>query len=293
MALPLPLHDVMAGRWRKPRSKTRWVGPLAALVVAGAVVAGVMIWRERAGTQAGDAARSAARVADGGAGAAEARGATAAATVPAAGDAGGDEAKPDAALPDAPAPSDAAPLDAAAAAGAIDGGAGDSDDVEPEAIAAADPEAAERSQDPSDDRPAPPPPRPAAPLARTLPAVTALIKKGERELAISSVHAMWKRTPKDARLPYLLGNLYFDKRWWTIGMQYYNAAIARSPAYKGNQTLIRNVISAIGNPKTRGKATYLLTKVIGSGAKGLVRAASKNHADLAVRKAAQSLIKRW
>ena len=288
MELSSALDDVLAGRWQKPRSKLRWVKlAAAALLVVVAAVASLLIWRERAkdgpggnGAQSGPAAQLGA---DAGAGSvtpageppADAAGAVAAASVPPVRDAG-------------------ISVDAGAAVvGSVDGGADEPDAIEPEVIASADPEAAEKSVDPDDDRPAPPPPRPAAPLAKTLPAVTALIKKGERELAISSLHAMWKKTPKDARMPYILGNLYFDKRWWTIGMQYYNAAIARVPAYKGNQTLIRNVISAIGNSKTRGKATYLLTKVIGAGAKGLVRAASKNHADPAVRKAAQSLLKRW
>jgi hypothetical protein len=196
----------------------------------------------------------------------------------------GDAVMPDAGAADAGL---AAPSDAAVA-----GDAGAADAADDEAVAPADPSAAERSQDPTDDRPAPPPPPP-APLAKTLPAVNALIKKGQRELAISSVHAMWQKAPKDARLPYLLGNLYFDKRWWTVGMTYYNAAISRLPAYKGNATLIRNVISALGSPKTRGKAKYLLTKVIGSGAKGLVRSAAKSHADPAVRREAAALIKRW
>jgi hypothetical protein len=76
-------------------------------------------------------------------------------------------------------------------------------------------------------------------------------------------------------------------------MQHYHAAIARSPTYKSNPTLIRNVISAIGDARTRGKAIYLLTKVIGSGAKGLVRTASRTHADASVRKTALALLKRW
>ncbi len=288
MELSSALDDVLAGRWQKPRSKLRGVKlAAAALLVVVAAVASLLIWRERAkdgpggnGAQSGPAAQlgadaGAGSVAPAGEPPADAAGAVAAASVPPVRDAG-------------------ISVDAGAAVvGSVDGGADEPDAIEPEVIASADPEAAEKSVDPDDDRPAPPPPRPAAPLAKTLPAVTALIKKGERELAISSLHAMWKKTPKDARMPYILGNLYFDKRWWTIGMQYYNAAIARVPAYKGNQTLIRNVISAIGNSKTRGKATYLLTKVIGAGAKGLVRAASKNHADPAVRKAAQSLLKRW
>jgi eukaryotic-like serine/threonine-protein kinase len=303
MELASALDDVVAGRWRKPRGPMRRVGVFAVLLLLiGAATAGVWQWK-----RSSDAKRGSAVVLAG-----DARGSAAepAPAVTPTNDPENDarnDAK-DAADVDAPpadgarAP-DAGPVDAASEtamtplvspdAAAAAGDAGDQETVVAEVVASADPEAAERSEDTADDRPAPPPPPPAAPLAKTLQAVNALIRKGQRELAITSLHAMWKKAPKDARLPYLLGNLYFDKKWWTIGMQHYNAAIARVAGYKGNQTLIRNVISAIGNSKTRGKATYLLTKVIGSSAKGLVRAAAKSHADLSVRKAAQSLIKRW
>lgn len=302
MELANALDDVVAGRWRKPGSATRKVAvAVGLLLTVGAATAGVIHWKRGAdatpqGGTAAPVATSPTHTED------------AAPIAVAAADAAQPALERDAALaPDAPTRADAAPVDAGAVDAAKDTamtplvspdtGAGSAD--EPEAVSdekvdSADPEAAERTEDPDDARPAPPPPpAPAQPLAKTLQAVNTLIRKGQRELAITSLHAMWKKAPKDARLPYLLGNLYFDKRWWTIGMQHYNAAIARLPGYKGNQTLIRNVISAIGNPKTRGKATYLLTKVIGSSAKGLVRAAAKSHADPSVRKAAQSLLKRW
>jgi eukaryotic-like serine/threonine-protein kinase len=297
MELASALDDVVTGRWRRPRSAMRRAGVLAALLLlVGAATAGVLVWKRSAAPRGAEVV-----LAD-----RDARGSAEAQAI---------DAKTAAAMPDAAvinaAPRDAAPVDATRAADAgspdaatamtplvsPDGGAADDaadqENVVAEEVASADPAAAERSEDTADDRPAPPPPPPAAPLARTLQAVNVLIRKGQRELAITSLHAMWQKAPKDARLPYLLGNLYFDKKWWTIGMQHYNAAIARVAGYKGNQTLIRNVISAIGNPKTRGKATYLLTKVIGSSAKGLVRVAAKSHADPSVRKAAQSLIKRW
>ncbi len=310
MEMAEALEEVMSGRWRRPRKPRRWALTLALLVLAaGAGYAALSVWRAQSAPTAPLAAHDAqasalASSADGAAALGDARAPddATAATVP--------DAVPDAAPAGdaAAAPADAsdatvAMIDAGADASSADAGLAATDaatstgapsESPEEEVAAADPSADEKTSDESDEPSEPkPPPRPAVPLAKTLPAVQALIKKGEREAAISSVHAMWRRTPKDARLPYLLGNLYFDKRWWTIGMQYYHAAIARSPAYKNNPTLIRNVISAIGLPKTRGKATFLLTKTIGAGAKGYVRTASRTHADPSVRKAAQDLLKRW
>lgn len=321
MEMAEALEEVMSGRWRRPRTPRRWALALALLVLAaGAGYAALSIWRAQEAATAPQAAQDA-PASDAGALAAgpqpDALSASAGAPAPQvdpppdAATATATDAALDAMVattadamattPDAP--SDAGTGADAGALAATDAATGAASDDAEEAVAAADPAADEQTSDDSDGQSgsqsssqssqSPTKPPPAVPLAKTLPAVQALIKKGEREAAISSVHAMWRRTPKDARLPYLLGNLYFDKRWWTIGMQYYHAAIARSPAYKGNATLIRNVISAIGNSKTRGKATYLLTKTIGAGAKGYVRTAARSHADPSVRKAAQDLLKRW
>jgi eukaryotic-like serine/threonine-protein kinase len=322
MELAAALDDVVAGRWRKPRRVLRTAAVAAAVVVlGGAALAGVTFGRRLLGSEAPGAsapvaaanppAASPERPAPQGADESalhEASDAfvgepiaTDAATDALALDAGA--ALPDAALAatlsdatlaaassDASGP-DAAPLPASAAT-APDAG-GDADDVSEEAVSSADPAAEERAEDPTSSRPVAAPPRPQAPLAKSLPAAMTLIKQGKNELAIASLRALWNVSRRDARYPYLLGNLYFDKHWWTVGMEHYTAAIARLGAYKGNPTLIRNVISAIGDRRTRGKAVYLLTKVIGQGSKGYLRTAARNHPDLSVRKAAQALLKRF
>ncbi|MEZ4364606.1 MAG: serine/threonine-protein kinase [Kofleriaceae bacterium] len=297
------LDDVMAGRWRKPKTLLRRLASLttfAALI--GVAVAGVKL-----------APKLFPATPSLGADAIDSPGAP---SLPAIAPEHPADPRPLAdapppeppvdALVDAPPPPDAAPIDApppdaapvdAAPIDAPPPDAADSDSVPEEAVDSADPAAEESSEDPAEERPSPappPPPRsPPAQLAKSLPEAITLIKKGKRELAITSLHALWKRSPKDGRYPYLLGNLYFDKRWWTVGMQHYTAAISRLSTYRKNPTLIRNVISAIGNTKTRGKATYLLTKVIGATSKPYLRTASRTHSDLSVRKAAQSLLKRF
>jgi eukaryotic-like serine/threonine-protein kinase len=309
MGLSSALDEVVSGRWRKPRSSGRLRSAVVVAMLGGLGYAGVTYWQRHAislgSRDAGESGDS--RSADSSS-AEEGR--------PDAGNLVGSASvttphvdptarPPDAAIADAASGTDDASLGAVkgtdaggvpdARRDAATADAGDLDDVATEEVASADPETSERTQDAPDDRPPPVvTPLPVSiPLAKTLPAVTALLKKGQREVAISSLQAMWKKAPKDGRLPYLLGNVYFDKRWWSAGMQHYHAAIARSPSYKSNPTLIRNVISAIGDARTRGKAIYLLTKVIGSGAKGLVRTASRTHADASVRKTALALLKRW
>ena len=63
-------------------------------------------------------------------------------------------------------------------------------------------------------------PRPSAEAVR-------MIKDGKRDLALTSLHALWKKSPKSSYIPFLLGNLYFDKLWWSVAMEHYKTAIVR------------------------------------------------------------------
>jgi TolA-binding protein len=82
-----------------------------------------------------------------------------------------------------------------------------------------------------------PPPRrsrsthPPAPCSRpTLTGSIQLIKDGKRDLAMASLRALWKKTPNSSSIPFLLGNLYFDQRWWAVAMEHYTAAIKKKPS---------------------------------------------------------------
>jgi serine/threonine-protein kinase len=176
--------------------------------------------------------------------------------------------------------------------------------VDPEEITAADPATAEPVQPvpetDTDDQPgsaltmlaptqevAPPPIAPAKTVAQAL----AMAKKGQIEPAITGLRQQWRKAPRSAYIPYVLGNLYFDKKWWSVAIEHYDAAIKRSPAYKRNSILIKNTIRALGNSKSRGKAGWLLKKVIGAPARPYLRAAAKSDPRPAVRAAARALLR--
>ncbi|HEX2691943.1 MAG TPA: protein kinase, partial [Kofleriaceae bacterium] len=92
---------------------------------------------------------------------------------------------------------------------------------------------------------------PATPvLATTLPGAVQLIKDGKPDLALASLRALWKKTPNSAYIPFLLGNLYFDQRWWTVALDHYTAAIKKNADYRANPTLNRNVIRMLASNKT-------------------------------------------
>ena len=191
----------------------------------------------------------------------------------------------------------------------------DQTDIELEPVAPADPEieAVDPSPEPPDVGEAegavappapttPPPPPPAANPTKPAPApvqvksvaqALALAKKGRRDEAIAGLRALWRKQPKNANLPYVLGNLYNDKRWWGVAIEHYQAAITRAPAYKRNATLTRNVIGMLASPRTRAKASWFLRKVVGAPAKAHLRIAAKRHKSAVVRKNAAAVLRRF
>ncbi len=216
--------------------------------------------------------------------------------------------RPAGAVPDAraDAPVDApvdADVDAPADAGPDGGATSDAGPVDEaeielavEPVAPADPEV-EPSQQPDDDEtappaPAPPPARTVVAPARSVKEALSLVKRGHRDAALQGLRMLWKKQPRNAQLPYLLGNLYHDKKWWSVAMEHYQAAIARKRSYRSNSTIIRNVISALGSSKTRTKASWFLRKVIGAPARRHLQAAARRHASSDVRRRAAALLKR-
>ena len=177
------------------------------------------------------------------------------------------------------------------------------DDLErAEPVALADPEAepAEQAADTDDGEPAPVAPAPTAGTAkpatvvpaRSVKEALAQIKRGQREPALQGLRTLWRKQPRNAQLPYLLGNLYHDKKWWSVAMEHYQAAIARNRAYRSNATIIRNVIESLSSTKTRAKASWFLRKIIGAPARRHLQTAAKRHPNPTVRRHAAAILKR-
>src|SRR5262249_48349940 len=76
---------------------------------------------------------------------------------------------------------------------------------------------------------------PQAPVrTTTLAGAVQLIKEGKREQALASLRELWKKTPASAYIPFLLGNLYFEQRWWSVALEHYAAAIKKNARYRSN-----------------------------------------------------------
>ncbi|HZJ65036.1 MAG TPA: hypothetical protein VFD36_16105, partial [Kofleriaceae bacterium] len=132
---------------------------------------------------------------------------------------------------------------------------------------------------------------PAAPaLASTITAAVQLIQDGKHDLAMASLRALWTKMPASAYIPFLLGNLYYDQRWWTVAMEHYAAAIKKNAQYRSNPTLNRNVIRMLASDKTSRKAQGFLKFTVGKAALPYLRYAAQHDESSQVRKVSGWLV---
>jgi len=174
------------------------------------------------------------------------------------------------------------------------------DEIDPEKVDDPDPEAAAGKKAPADEeenapkseeevekREPAPPPEPQ--LAKSIHGAVMQIKAGKKELALASLRALQKKNTNSAYIPFLMGNLYFDKMWWSVSMDFYQAAIRKNSGYRRNTVLNRNVIRMLASTKTRQRATNFLRGIIGKFAGPHLRWAAKNDPNPVVRKQASTL----
>ena len=128
-------------------------------------------------------------------------------------------------------------------------------------------------------------------LATTIRGAVQLIQANKDDLALASLREIWKKTPKSAYVPFLLGNLYFDKRWWSVAMDHYKIAIAKNAGYKKNATLIRNIIRTLGSVKTNKRAQVFLRSVIGKPAIPYLKYAAQHEKNPHIKKWAAYMAK--
>jgi hypothetical protein len=132
-------------------------------------------------------------------------------------------------------------------------------------------------------------PPPAPQLARTVHGAVVMIKQGKKPLALASLRQLWKKQKNSAYIPFLLGNLYFDKQWWSVSLDHYRAAIRKNQGYRRNPVLNRNVIRMLASTKTRQQATNFIRGVIGIYSKPYLRSAAVKEKNPVVRKQAATL----
>jgi serine/threonine-protein kinase len=137
--------------------------------------------------------------------------------------------------------------------------------------------------------PATPDPEPIA--APTLADARQLIAAGNRDEAIKALQQLRVLEPQNAELPFLLGNLFFDKKWHADGVDRYAQALEIDPSYRDNERLIRDLIESLVGDKLRFKTRALLIEKVGSAAQPHLQQAATSHASFKVRRRAAAIIK--
>jgi eukaryotic-like serine/threonine-protein kinase len=133
---------------------------------------------------------------------------------------------------------------------------------------------------------------PATPaIATTVSGAIQLIKDGKRELAIASLTALSKKMPNNSTIPFLLGNLYFDQRWWAVALEHYTAAIKKNADYRANQILNHNVIRMLASNKTSRKAQGFLKYTVGKPALPYLKYAAQHDPNSQIKRLAWWLAK--
>jgi serine/threonine-protein kinase len=135
--------------------------------------------------------------------------------------------------------------------------------------------------------------RPEAPrAAATIAEVERMIAAGDREGALGALHGLRRQQPNSGRISYLMGALYFEKRWWAESVAAYREAIEKDARYRRDQALVRDVIAMLADDRAADRAQALLVKQIGEPALPQLREAARGAETKAVRARALALAAR-
>jgi serine/threonine-protein kinase len=158
-----------------------------------------------------------------------------------------------------------------------------------------------KSDDGSGENDRTPPPEPAAVAAHAAPSVrnvndvTALLRKGDSDGALAGLYRLRHGRPaptgaKASEIATLIGDVYFDKKWWTDGLKEYRFAIAVDGRTKKNEILVSNSVRALGERATYARARRLLLDYVGRGAVPALKRAARSGATPQLRRRAQMVL---
>jgi eukaryotic-like serine/threonine-protein kinase len=132
------------------------------------------------------------------------------------------------------------------------------------------------------------------PADETFAQASDLIARGQRSAAIDLLVAGRKLYPNDARLPYLLGKLYFERLYYTDGLKMFRDAIRLDPSYRSDHELIKTVLRGfITTPRTEDALADFLREDIGAEAKPLLEETAADHPSSMIRARAASELRRY
>ncbi len=158
-----------------------------------------------------------------------------------------------------------------------------------------------KADDGSNENDRTPPPEPAAVQNRPAPSVRgvgdvkALLRKGDSDGALAGLYRLRHGKPapsagKASEIATLIGDVYFDKKWWTDGLREYRFAIALDGRAKKNDLLVTNSVHALGDRNTYARARRLLLDYVGRGAVPMLKRTARSGATPQLRRRAQKVL---
>jgi hypothetical protein len=160
---------------------------------------------------------------------------------------------------------------------------------------------AARADDGSDENDHAPPPEPAslanhpAPAIRNVNDAKALIRRGDADGALAGLQRLRHARPapsavRSSEIATLIGDLYFDKKWWTDALREYRFAITLDARAKRNDILVNNSVRALADRTTYPRARRLLLDYVGRNAAPALKRAAKSGSPLLLRRRAQQVL---
>jgi eukaryotic-like serine/threonine-protein kinase len=117
-------------------------------------------------------------------------------------------------------------------------------------------------------------------------------KKGDE--GIDLLTSSRKTYPKDARLPYQAGRLYFAKFWWSDGLAQFHDAIKIDPQYRTDPELIKTVLAGFNSTKRLNEdMANFLHDEIGQPAKPFLQETANDHPSPMIRARAAAELRRY
>jgi serine/threonine-protein kinase len=124
--------------------------------------------------------------------------------------------------------------------------------------------------------------------------VTELMASKRSESALELALSAHRVFPKDPRLPYLAGTLYFNKFYYTAGLQQFRDTFALDPTYRSDPELIKTVLRHfIADPSYNRELANFLRDDIGEPAKPFIEETAKDHPKANVRARAAAELRRY
>jgi serine/threonine-protein kinase len=128
---------------------------------------------------------------------------------------------------------------------------------------------------------------------RTVADAKKLLKHGDPDDALAGLLKLQHQRPAGragAEIAQLIGNLYFDRKWWTDSLRQYRFAINLDGHAKSDSILIGNTIRTLGDKATYPRARKLLVSYIGKSAIPALKRATRNGSSPLARKNAQAVL---